>query len=82
MRKKNLRVTLDLGPDSQRRLVRLQEALEGETKVGVLKKALQWLEFVVDVDEKGGQVILEDENGTQKPLLVLGVSKTRAAAAR
>ena len=77
-------MTLDLGPQSQKRLERLRKSLEEDSMVDVFKKALQWLEFVVDTEEAGGEVRLRLPDGAEKSILVLGTteSATKSAAAR
>ncbi len=79
MRKNTARVTLDLGPDALRRLTRLQEALEDVKKIDVFKKSLQWLEYVVDIEEEGGRLLAEDKDGKQRELVVLGASRRNSS---
>jgi len=75
MNKKN-RVTLDLGPAATSRLHFLENLLES-SKIGVFKKALELLDRVADAERTGHKLLLEDQQGNQRELMILGLSPPR-----
>lgn len=68
------RVTLDLGPDSSRRLARLQERLEA-SKIGVFKQSLRLLEYLLRLDEEKAKFVVETQDGKQKEIVLFGVAE-------
>lgn len=72
MKKRTVRITLDLGPVSYKRLNSLQDKLE-DTKVGLVKKSLELLDLVAAEQDKGNKLILEAPDGSQKEIKVVGL---------
>ena len=69
------RITADLGPDSYKRLTKLQRFLECRTMIGVITRALELLELVVHALDKGFSVVMRDQDGNEIPIKILGLNR-------
>lgn len=74
MKKKTVRITLDLGPVSYKRLTQLTRFLDN-TKIGVIKQALELLERIAHALEKGYSLVMVDRDGNQIPVMIIGLNR-------
>ena len=74
MKKKSedkIRITLDLSPEFYKRLERLTEMADAETKAEVIREALRLYEFVMKQREQGATFMVRQSDGEAKDILLV-----------
>jgi len=70
---KKIRISLDISPAFNDRLVKLEELVEGGSKAAVIRQALQLLEFVARRQKEGARFKVVEADGTAKDVLFFGL---------
>lgn len=71
---KKIRVTLDLSQEFYKRLEKLEDKVEAESKAQVIREALRLYEYIIHRYIDGDEFFTRTKSGEEKNIILLGTS--------